>query len=60
MDNTSDTALANANVSEYQCTVLFDLPHDVNHMWYMCMFPNHAMNGMYGNITLVDPSSVGA
>lgn len=59
MDNTSDTALANANVSEFQYTVLFNLPHTVTQMWYMCMFPNHAMNGMYGNITLVDPSAVG-
>ena len=60
MDNTSDTALANANVSEFQYTVRLDLPQSVNQMWYMCMFPNHALNGMYGNITLVDPSSVGA
>jgi len=60
VDNTSDTALSNANASVFSYTVKLDLPPSVTRMWYLCMFPTHAMSGMYGNITLVDPSSVGA
>lgn len=54
VDNSTDT------VSAYQYTLILNLPASVTHMWYMCMFPGHAMLGMYGNITLVDPASVGA
>jgi hypothetical protein len=46
-------------VSVYQYTVLLDLPTNVTNMWYMCMFPMHANQGMWGNITL-SPSSAGA
>ena len=60
VDNTSDTALSNANASVFSYTVNLDLPATVTHMWYLCMFPTHAMSGMYGNITLVDPRAVGA
>jgi len=60
VDNASDSSLANANASEFSYTVNLDLPSSITHMWYMCMFPAHAMQGMWGNITLVDPSSVGA
>ncbi|HZW55576.1 MAG TPA: hypothetical protein VFF30_04740 [Nitrososphaerales archaeon] len=59
VDNTSDTALSNANASVFSYQVHLDLAANVTHMWYMCMFPAHAMQGMWGNITLVDPSSVG-
>ncbi len=54
VDNSTDSA------SVYQYTIVLNLPQSVNQMWYMCMFPNHALNGMYGNITLVEPSTVGA
>ena len=60
VDNTSDTALSNATAAVFSYTVNLNLPTNVTHMWYMCMFPVHAMQGMWGNITLVEPSSVGA
>jgi len=47
-------------VSEYQYSVTLNLPDNVTNMWYMCMFPMHANQGMWGNITLVNPSSTGA
>jgi rusticyanin len=47
-------------VAAFPYTVNLDLPPSVTQMWYMCMFPSHAMFGMWGNITLVNPSSVGA
>jgi rusticyanin len=34
----------------YQFTVT--IQSSVTHMWYMCMYPDHAMMGMYGNITI--------
>ena len=59
VDNqTNDISNANATVFSY--TVDLNLPPSVTNMWYMCMFPTHAMTGMWGNITLVDPSQVGA
>lgn len=45
IDNNTDT------VSAFQYTVVLNL--NVTHMWYMCMFPAHAQNGMWGNITLI-------
>lgn len=51
VNNSTNTA------SEFQYTIVLNVPASVTHMWYMCMFPTHAMNGMYGNITLVSPSS---
>jgi rusticyanin len=60
VDNTSDSALAIANASVFSYTVHLALPKNVTHMWYMCMMPGHAMQGMWGNITIVDPTSVGA
>lgn len=45
---------------EFSFSVTLELPANVTHMWYMCMFPIHAMAGMWGNITVVDPSAVGA
>jgi rusticyanin len=38
-----------ASVYSYSVTI----QTDASQMWYMCMFPEHAMMGMYGNITLV-------
>jgi rusticyanin len=54
IDNSTNTA------SLFSYTVVLNLSANVTHMWYLCMFPTHAMTGMWGNITLVDPSSVGA
>jgi rusticyanin len=53
VNNSTQTA------SLYQYTIVLNLPYSIDRMWYMCMFPNHAMNGMYGNITLVDPGTLG-
>jgi rusticyanin len=36
--------------SEFQYNVV--LQTNATRMWYLCMFPNHAMLGMYGNITI--------
>jgi rusticyanin len=41
---------ATNTASEFQYNVV--LQTNATHMWYMCMFPDHAMLGMYGNITL--------
>jgi rusticyanin len=40
---------------EFSYTVTLQVPSSVTHMWYMCMFPIHAMAGMWGNVTLVNP-----
>jgi hypothetical protein len=59
VNNVSDTALSNATAAVFSYTVDLNLPASVTQMWYMCMFPMHAMQGMWGNITLVDPKEVG-
>jgi rusticyanin len=41
---------SNNMASVYRYTVI--LQTTSNQMWYMCMFPDHAMMGMYGNITV--------
>jgi hypothetical protein len=59
LDNTT-TSLQGANATAFSYVVTLNLSPSVTKMWYMCMYPTHAMNGMFGNITLVNPSSVGA
>lgn len=59
VDNSTNN-IQNANASVFSYAITLNLPDNVTNMWYMCMFPTHAMNGMWGNITLVDPSQVNA
>ena len=57
LDPLNSTAPDTAAVFQYFVTL--NLPSSVTNMWYMCMFPTHAMAGMWGNITLADPSTEG-
>ena len=54
VDNATNAA------SLFKYTLVLNLTSSVTKLWYMYVYPKHAMLGMWGNVTVVSPSQVGA